>query len=64
VGFRDDAARPRQIALARSLGLATTVFTVNEPARMRELVSLNVSGIFTDRPALLRQVLAQERARA
>lgn len=64
VGFRDESARPRRIALAHSLGLATTVFTVNEPARMRELVSLGVSGIFTDRPGLLRQVLAEERARA
>lgn len=68
VGFRDETARPRQIALARSLGLATTVFTVNEPARMRELASLDVTGIFTDRPALLRQVLAEapgsERSRA
>lgn len=58
VGFRDESARPRQIALARSLGLATTVFTINEPARMRELASLGVTGILTDRPGLLRQVLA------
>jgi glycerophosphoryl diester phosphodiesterase len=64
VSFRNEAARPRRLALARSLGLATTVFTVNEPARMRELVTLGVNGIFTDRPGLLRQVLAEERARA
>jgi glycerophosphoryl diester phosphodiesterase len=64
VGFRDESARPRQIALAHSLGLATTVFTVNEPGRMRELISVGVGGIFTDRPGLLRQVLAEERARA
>jgi glycerophosphoryl diester phosphodiesterase len=64
VGFRDESASPRRIALAHSLGLASTVFTVNEPGRMRELASLGVSGIFTDRPGLLRQVLAEERARA
>lgn len=58
VGFRDESARPRQIALASSLGLATTVFTINEPARMRELASLGVSGVLSDRPGLLRQVLA------
>lgn len=62
VGFRDRAARPRQLALAHSMGLATTVFTVNEPARMLELAGLGVTGIFTDRPALLRETLARARA--
>jgi glycerophosphoryl diester phosphodiesterase len=57
VGFEDRSASPGRIALARSLGLATTVFTVNEPARMRELASLGVDGIFSDRPGLLRDVL-------
>jgi glycerophosphoryl diester phosphodiesterase len=57
VGFEDRSASPGRLALARSLGLATTVFTVNEPARMRELVSLGVDGIFSDRPRLLRDVL-------
>ena len=57
VGFEDRSASPGRLALARSLGLATTVFTVNEPARMRELVSLGVDGIFSDRPGLLRDVL-------
>ena len=57
VGFEDRTARADRLALAGSLGLATTVFTVNEPARMRELVSLGVDGIFSDRPALLRDVL-------
>jgi glycerophosphoryl diester phosphodiesterase len=58
VGLEDAHAPPGGIALARSLGLAATVFTVNEPARMRELASLGVSGIFTDRPALARETLA------
>jgi glycerophosphoryl diester phosphodiesterase len=60
VGFRETCARPRLLALAHSLGLATTVFTVNEPARMRDLASLGVNGIFTDRPGLLRQVLGAD----
>jgi glycerophosphoryl diester phosphodiesterase len=59
VGLEDRAARPRIVARARSLGLATTVFTVNDPARMRELAALGVTGIFTDRPDVLRDVLAQ-----
>jgi glycerophosphoryl diester phosphodiesterase len=62
VGFRNRSARPRQIALAQSLGLAVLVFTVNEEARMRDLVGLGVDGIISDRPALLRETLATMRA--
>ena len=47
-----DAARvtPRGIAKGRLLGLETTVYTVNDEARMLELRELGVSGIFTDCP--------------
>ena len=58
VGFEDGAARPRVIGVAQGLGLATTVYTVNDEARMRELAALGVTGIFTDRPDLLRRVLS------
>jgi glycerophosphoryl diester phosphodiesterase len=61
VGFEDGAARPRKIAQAQGLGLATTVFTVNDPVRMRALADLGVAGIFTDRPGVLREVLGRER---
>jgi glycerophosphoryl diester phosphodiesterase len=61
VGFEDRTARPRVIALAQSLGLATTVYTVNEPRRMLELAALGVTGIFTDRPDLLRRTLESRR---
>ena len=57
-GFADAAATQRRLVLARSLGLATTVYTVNDVARMRELVALGVDAIFTDRPDVLRGVLA------
>jgi glycerophosphoryl diester phosphodiesterase len=57
VGFWDPRARRRGIELARSLGLKTTVYTVNDEARMRELAALGVDGIFSDRPELLRSVL-------
>jgi glycerophosphoryl diester phosphodiesterase len=67
VGFEDPVGVSK-IRLAQAHGLATTVFTVNEPARMRELATLGVDGIFTDRPALLRETLAalpaRERARS
>ena len=62
VGFADSGARPRVIAQAQALGLATTVYTVNDPARMRELVALGVTGIFTDRPDVLRDVVGRGRA--
>ena len=58
VGFANGAATPRAIAKARLLGLATTVYTVNEPARMLELAALGATGIFTDRPDLARRTLA------
>jgi glycerophosphoryl diester phosphodiesterase len=57
VGFANRRATPRGITRAQAYGLATTVFTVNDPARMRELAGLGVSGIFTDRPELALQAL-------
>jgi glycerophosphoryl diester phosphodiesterase len=57
VGF-GEPAQPEPIRRAQSLELATLVFTVNEPARMRELAELGVTGIFSDRPGLLRETLA------
>jgi glycerophosphoryl diester phosphodiesterase len=61
-GFHDPRATPRALARARALGLETTVYTVNDPRRMLELAELGVTGIFTDRPDLLRQVLARREA--
>jgi glycerophosphoryl diester phosphodiesterase len=51
-GFADGRVTGRGLAAARALGLETLVFTVNEPARMRELAALGAGGIFTDRPEL------------
>ena len=59
VGFRDPVATPRRLRAASALGLEATVFTVNEPERMRSLADVGVTGIFTDRPGLLREVLAR-----
>lgn len=56
-GFDNALATPRRLARAQALGLATTVYTVNESARMRELAALGVDGLFTDRPDVLRDVL-------
>jgi glycerophosphoryl diester phosphodiesterase len=57
VGFGDGRVTERGLAKARSLDLATTVYTVNDTARMRELVALGVDGIFSDRPDRLQAVL-------
>jgi glycerophosphoryl diester phosphodiesterase len=57
VGF-EEPAQPEPVRQAQSLGLATLVFTVNEPARIGELAELGVTGIFSDRPGLLRETLA------
>lgn len=59
VGFHHTRLTVRGLGTARRLGLAATVYTVNEPARMRELAALGVDGIFSDRPDLLRRVLAE-----
>jgi glycerophosphoryl diester phosphodiesterase len=49
-GFANSRVTPRGLEAARRLGLETTVYTVNDEARMLELRELGVSGIFTDYP--------------
>jgi glycerophosphoryl diester phosphodiesterase len=49
VGFQNERVTSRGLEAARRLGYATTVYTVNGEARMRELDDLGVDGIFTDR---------------
>jgi len=58
VGFHDARVTKRGLAKARSLGLVTTVYTVNDTERIKGLAALGVDGIFSDRPALLRRTLA------
>lgn len=49
-GFQDERVTRRGLAAAQVLGLATTVYTVNDTARMVELRDLGVTGVFTDDP--------------
>ena len=49
-GYDATRVTPRGIAKGRALGLETTVYTVNDEARMLALRDLGVSGIFTDCP--------------
>ena len=61
VGFDDPRVTPRGLVKAHKLGLATTVYTVNEPSRMRELEALGVDAVFTDHPLLARATLGSPR---
>lgn len=45
------------MALARAAGLRVYPWTVDDPARQRELIDLGVDGIITNRPDVLRAVL-------
>jgi glycerophosphoryl diester phosphodiesterase len=49
-GFQNERVTRRGLATAQRLGLETTVYTVNDEARMLELQRVGVRGIFTDRP--------------
>jgi glycerophosphoryl diester phosphodiesterase len=43
-------------------GFVVVPWTTDEPEKMRALIALNVDGIISDRPDLLQQVVAEERA--
>ena len=57
-GFQDARVTRRGIATALALGLEPLVYTVNEPARMRELADAGAAGVFTDRPDLALRLFA------
>ena len=63
VGFHDSRVTGRGLAKAHALGLVTTVYTVNDGDRLRELAALGVDGIFTDRPDVLSPLVEREPGR-
>ncbi len=56
--WQDDLTAER-VALARDLGLAVIVWTVNHPDRMAEMIAMGVDGIITDDPARALEVARQ-----
>ncbi|MGA2957054.1 MAG: glycerophosphodiester phosphodiesterase [Thermodesulfobacteriota bacterium] len=44
---------------AHDLGIKVVVWTVNEPAQIKKMLDLGVDGIISDRPDLVRQVMAE-----
>jgi glycerophosphoryl diester phosphodiesterase len=50
--------RPDAVREAQALGLAVVPWTINDPRDMETFVGYGVDGIITDRPDLLRDVLA------
>jgi len=53
--------RAAQVAEAHGLGLLVVPWTVNEVADMQRLLAMDVDGIITDRPDLLRALLIDQR---
>ncbi len=50
----------RLVGGAHDLGLRLIVWTVDDPASMRRLISAGVDGVITDRPDVLREVMIAE----
>jgi glycerophosphoryl diester phosphodiesterase len=63
VGFSDRRLTARGLGAAARHDLVATVYTVNEPDRIRELASLGVGGVFTDRPDVALAALGRSPAR-
>jgi glycerophosphoryl diester phosphodiesterase len=56
---REDRVDAQLVRRAHLRGLAVNTWTVNDPARMRELFDLGVNGLITDRPDLALDLLAE-----
>jgi glycerophosphoryl diester phosphodiesterase len=49
---------PQHVRRLKTLGVRVYPYTVNEPARIRQLLAMGVDGIITDDPPLVRGLLA------
>ncbi|MFC4426772.1 glycerophosphodiester phosphodiesterase [Deinococcus navajonensis] len=57
-----EVVTPAFVRAMHARGVAVQVWTINDPAEMRRLIGLGVDGIITDRPDLLKQLLAKAQA--
>jgi glycerophosphoryl diester phosphodiesterase len=64
LSLKRSLATPRRVRVCQAAGVETHVWTVDAPREMTRLIRLGVTSIITNRPALLRQVLADEFGRA
>ncbi len=55
---------PHHMAWAQGHGLRVNAWTVDDPAEMRRLIALDVDGMFTNVPAVLRDILRAEETRS
>lgn len=60
--LRVEIVTPAFVALAHSMGRPVHVWTIDEPAEMHRLLDLGVDGLMTDRPSVLKEVLAERGA--
>jgi glycerophosphoryl diester phosphodiesterase len=58
--FHEDLSL-KEFNIAKTLGLEVIPWTVNDPARMRQLIDLGVDGLITDYPDKLAAVLRERR---
>jgi glycerophosphoryl diester phosphodiesterase len=56
---KHDLVTPELVERVQALGLLVIPWTVNDEARMRELIDMNVDGIITDYPDVLLRVLGR-----
>ena len=54
----NEVVTPEGIQAAHDGGLKVWVYTIDDPEKARALVALNVDGIITNKPALIRQTLS------
>ncbi len=61
LGLRHNRITENEIRLARRYGYEVHAWTINDRARMSQLIDLGVDAIITDRPALLAELLDDRR---
>jgi len=54
--------KAEEIRAVRDKGICVVVFTVNNPDLMRRYIDMGFSSILTDKPQLLQEILAQQKA--